>query len=110
MEASRKKKWHILDYTLVNKKFRSSVEDVRVFRNAAGAIGTDHHLVRTKLKFHLRSRKKVEKLQYARMHINKMKDGDLRKEFQERLSNKLENVGAQNKTVNERYVTNLLNM
>jgi hypothetical protein len=97
------KKWHMLDYTLVNKKFRSSVEDVRVLRNAAGAIGTDHHLVRTKLKLHLRSRKKAEKPQYARMDISKMNDGDLKKEFQERLSNKLENIGAQNKTVKERY-------
>ena len=27
----RKKKWHMIDCTLVNKKFRSSVEDVRMF-------------------------------------------------------------------------------
>jgi exonuclease III len=52
------KVWHMLDYTLVNRKFRSSVEDVRVHRTAAGAIGTDHHLLRAKVKFHLRSRRK----------------------------------------------------
>ena len=34
------KTWHMLDYTLVNKQFRSSVEDVRVHCTAAGAIGT----------------------------------------------------------------------
>ncbi|CAF3878194.1 unnamed protein product [Rotaria sp. Silwood2] len=26
------KKWHMLDYTLVNRKFRSSVEDVRLWK------------------------------------------------------------------------------
>jgi hypothetical protein len=62
------KKWHMLNYTLVNKKFRSSVEDVRVYRNAAGAIGTDHHLVRTKLKLHLRCRKKAEKPVFPNGH------------------------------------------
>ena len=51
------KQWQTLDYTLVNRKFRSSIEDVRVHRTAASAIRTDHHLLRTKLKFHLRSRK-----------------------------------------------------
>jgi len=97
------KKWHMLDYTLVDKKFRSSVEDVRVFRNAAGAIGTDHHLVRTKLKFHLRWRKKAEKPQWFRMDINKMKDDDLKRDFQEQLSNKLEAIAAQKKPINEKY-------
>ncbi|CAF3824708.1 unnamed protein product, partial [Adineta steineri] len=51
------KKWHMLDYTLVNKKFRSSVEDVRVFRNAAGAIGTDHHLTLSGAVFHNKQNK-----------------------------------------------------
>jgi hypothetical protein len=52
-----RKQWHTLDYTLVNKKFRSSVEDVRFYRKAAGVIGTDHHLMRTKVRFHLNWRK-----------------------------------------------------
>jgi exonuclease III len=51
------KQWHMLDYTIVNGKFRSSVEDVCV-RKAAGAVGTDHQLLRTKVKLHLRSRRK----------------------------------------------------
>ncbi|CAF4219297.1 unnamed protein product, partial [Adineta steineri] len=97
------KKWHMLDYTLVNKKFRSSVEDVRVFRNAAGAIGTDHHLVRTKLKFHLRWRKKAEKPQCLRLEINKMKDVDLKRDFQEQLSYKLDAIAAQKKPIKEKY-------
>ncbi|CAF4531784.1 unnamed protein product, partial [Rotaria sp. Silwood2] len=34
----RTKKWHMIDYTLVNKKFRSSVEDVRMLRGAAAYV------------------------------------------------------------------------
>jgi exonuclease III len=97
------KKWHMLDYTLVNKKFRSSVEDVRVYRNAAGAIGTDHHLVRTKLKLHLKCRKKAEKPQFLRMDMDKLKDDDLKKKFQDQLSNKFQGIDAQDKTVSEKY-------
>ncbi|CAF3398890.1 unnamed protein product [Rotaria socialis] len=97
------KRWHMLDYTLVNKKFRSSVEDVRVYRNAAGAIGTDHHLVKAKLRLHLRCRKKAEKPQCLRLDMNKIKNDNLQKKFQEQLLNKLEGIGAQKKTVNEKY-------
>lgn len=37
---SRNKVWHMIDYTLVNKKFRSSVEDVRMFRRAEERMST----------------------------------------------------------------------
>ncbi|CAF4408867.1 unnamed protein product [Rotaria sp. Silwood2] len=43
------KQWHMLDYILVNRKFRSGVQDVRVHRGAIGGIGTDHHLLRAKI-------------------------------------------------------------
>ncbi|CAF3383669.1 unnamed protein product [Rotaria sp. Silwood2] len=36
------------------RKFRSSVEDVRFYRKASGIIGTDHHLMRSKIKLHLK--------------------------------------------------------
>ncbi|CAF4461107.1 unnamed protein product, partial [Rotaria sp. Silwood2] len=65
------KKWHVIDYTLVNRKFRSAVEDVRVYRTAAGVIGTDHHLVRTKIKFHLKTRAKTTQKQFT-ARLNKM--------------------------------------
>ena len=55
------KTWHMLDYMIINQKFRSSVHDVRVHRNAVGTIGTDHHLLRVKIKLHLRSREKYQR-------------------------------------------------
>ncbi|CAF2594900.1 unnamed protein product [Rotaria sp. Silwood2] len=42
------KQWHMLDYVLVNRKFRNSIQDVRAHRGATGGIGTDHHLLRAK--------------------------------------------------------------
>ncbi|CAF4265621.1 unnamed protein product, partial [Rotaria sp. Silwood2] len=56
------KQWHMLDYILVNRKFRSSVQDVRVHRGTAGGIGTDHHLLRAKIRLHLKCRRKTEKM------------------------------------------------
>ncbi|CAF3960540.1 unnamed protein product [Rotaria magnacalcarata] len=48
------KQWHMLDYVLVNRKFRSNVQDVRAHRGATGGIGTDHHLLRAKIRLHLK--------------------------------------------------------
>ena len=79
------KTWHMLDYNLVNKQFRSSVEDVRVHRTAAGAIGTDHHLLRIKLKFHLKSRRKTIKSQILRLDPKKLKNEQCKLAFQAQL-------------------------
>ncbi|CAF2766848.1 unnamed protein product [Rotaria sp. Silwood2] len=75
----------MLDYNLVNKQFRSSVEDVRVHRTAAGAIGTDHHLLRIKLKFHLKSRRKTIKSQILRLDPKKLKNEQCKLAFQVQL-------------------------
>ncbi|CAM4859591.1 unnamed protein product [Rotaria socialis] len=68
------KKWHMLDYTLVNRKFRSTIEDVRVHRTAAGVIGTDHHLIRSKVRLHLKSRKKSTAKQSRNLDKRKLCD------------------------------------
>ena len=80
------KTWHMLDYALVNKRFRSSVEDVRVHRTAAGAVGTDHHLLRIKLKFHLKSRRKAVNIQPPCVDQRKLKNAKLKMAFQVQLN------------------------
>jgi exonuclease III len=98
------KKWHMIDYTLVNRKFRSSVEDVRVYRMAAGTIGTDHHLVRTKIKFHLKSRvKSASKQFHGRLNKMKLRDPVLIQAFQSALSSTPITTPATT-TTNEKYV------
>ncbi|CAF4547529.1 unnamed protein product, partial [Rotaria magnacalcarata] len=53
------KKWHMFDYILVNRKFRNSIQDVRAHRGETGGIGADHHLLRAKVRLHLKCRKKT---------------------------------------------------
>jgi len=94
------KKWHILDYIQVNRKFRFSVEDVRVHRTATGAIGTDHHLSRTKLKFHLRSRRKVMQHKNSQLDKKKLKNDDFIKIFQNELTKRTTNTSS---NIDEKY-------
>ena len=61
------RKWHMIDYTLIDKEFRSSVEDVSVHRTTADRIGTDHHQLRINLKFHLKRRTKAKITQPLRV-------------------------------------------
>jgi exonuclease III len=96
------KTWHMLDYTLVNKQFRSSVEDVRVHRTAAGVIGTDHHLLRTKLKFHLKSRRKVANIQPLRVDRKNLKNEHLKMAFQAQL-NRRPQQPTFSQTIDQKY-------
>ena len=88
----RSKKWHMIDFTLVNKKFRSSVEDVRMYRRAADVIGTDHHLMRVKIKMHLRNRRKQVNTKKMYVDSTKLKDDKLLEAFQKDLSNILDDA------------------
>ena len=49
-----------IDHVLINKKFRKSVIDTRVYRSAD--IGSDHHLVCTKVKLRLRKQQSKEQV------------------------------------------------
>ncbi|CAF1656013.1 unnamed protein product, partial [Adineta ricciae] len=97
------KKWHTLDYTLVNRKFRSSVEDVRVHRAATGTIGTGHHLLVTKLKLHRESRRKRQKQRCGRLDRKKLENGACIEAFQAELMNCPSTKGPNNVTINARY-------
>ncbi|CAF4074483.1 unnamed protein product [Adineta steineri] len=85
------KVWHMLDYTLVNKKYRSSIEDVRMFRRAAGAIGTDHHLMRIKIKLHLKTRRKLQ-VRRTKYDYTKFKSEKALAMFQKDLNETLSDV------------------
>ena len=85
-----KKSWHMLDYTIVSRKFQSGVEDVRSVRRATGAIGTDHHLLRSKVKLHLRCKKKKNRQQpQLRLDRSKLEDEVLVERFQSELEKNL---------------------
>ena len=72
-----KKSWDMLDYTIVNRKLRSSVEDVRSLRRATGAIETDPRLLRSKVKLHLkREKKRNSQRPQLRLGRSKLEDDD----------------------------------
>ncbi|CAF4919165.1 unnamed protein product, partial [Rotaria socialis] len=95
--------WHMIDYTLVNKKFRSSVEDVRMYRRASGGIGTDHHLMRTKIKIHLKSRRKGVLQKKTSIDAVKLKDEKLVEAFQKGLRERVDDANVDTISIDEKY-------
>ena len=69
---------------------------------AAGAIGTDHHLLRTKLKFHLKARKKKSKQHHVHLDQRKFKNEHLAKIFQAKFMNRPTASGSDNMTINQK--------
>jgi endonuclease/exonuclease/phosphatase family metal-dependent hydrolase len=75
------KQWHMLDYVLVNRKFRNSIHDVRAYRGATGGIGTDHHLLRAKVRIHLKCRKKIAETGRLKLDYEKLNNENVVAEF-----------------------------
>ena len=99
----RSKKWHTLEYTLVKNKFRSSVEDVPFHGKATGVIDTDHHLMRTKVKFHLKTRRRIVLQKHFLVDRTKMKEGTNVIAFQNDLAQKLTTIQSGNIDLEFRY-------
>ena len=95
--------WHMIDYTLVNKKFRSSVESVRMLRGAAGSIGTDHHLMRVKIKIHTKSRRKHVNSKKINVDSAKLKDDKLLEAFQKDLHDIFDKAKDDKINIDQRY-------
>ncbi|CAF4215320.1 unnamed protein product, partial [Rotaria magnacalcarata] len=97
--------WHTLDYTLINKNFRSTIEDVRFYRRAAGGIGTDHHLMRSKLKLRLRSRNKITQTnQQMKIDRSKLPDDLILKMYRKELVTTYEESNQSSLDVNNKYI------
>ncbi|CAF4522848.1 unnamed protein product, partial [Didymodactylos carnosus] len=99
----RTKNWHTLDYTLINKKFRSAVEDVRFYRKAASGIGTDHHLMRSKIKLHLKSREKCASPQILKVDRVKLTDDKVLDQFRNDIAKNHKSLSNSHSNINERY-------
>ena len=95
--------WHMIDYPLINKKFRSSVEDVRMFRRAARAVGTDHHLMRAKIRLHLKSRRNVIAQKRLQYDITKFKNQQAVKAFQNDLCESLNDAFNNSISLDAKY-------
>ena len=74
-----------IDHTLINKRFRNSVKDTRVYRSAD--IGSDHYLVCTKIQLRLKRHQIQTKLR-NKFDTEKLENKDFLKTFGITLRNK----------------------
>ena len=94
-KTSRKTTWHSpdgkthnqIDYVMVKKRFKSSVNIAKTRSFPGADIGSDHELVMMTFKLHL---KKVKKQGCTRMRfdLEKLKDPDVAEVFQARIGGK----------------------
>jgi hypothetical protein len=70
----------MIDYVIVNRKYRSSVEDVRVRRGAD--IESDHMMVMAKMRLHLKGRKGKKERGMMKIDKTKLEDEKRVKEAQ----------------------------
>ena len=95
----------MLDYVLVNRKFRNSIHDVLAYRGATGGIGTDHHLLRAKVRIHLKYRKKPAETGRLKLDYEKLNNENVVAEFQAELLKHRNNTveGNENLSVKEKF-------
>ncbi|CAF1203414.1 unnamed protein product [Adineta steineri] len=74
-----------------------------MLRSAAGAIGTDHHLMRVKIKLHLKSRKKIMKQKKIKYDSAKFKDDKSSELFQGDLNGTLSEASNESIGIDEKY-------
>ena len=74
-----------------------------MYRRASGAIGTDHHLMRTKIKIHLKSRRKCDLQKKTSIDAVKLKDEKLVEEFQKDLREMVDDANVDTITIEEKY-------
>ena len=83
-----------IDHFCISRKFRRSLEDVRVLRGAD--VVSDHHLLIAKVKIKLKKHRKENHGCRTKYQVNLLQDKDKREEFHLELSNKfqaLKNTG-----------------
>ena len=76
-----------IDHICINKKFRRSLQDVRVRRGAD--VASDHHLVITRVKLKLKKNPSVI-TRRQRYNGSLLRDNEKREEYQNRLNNKFQ--------------------
>ena len=92
-----------IDHVIVRQRYRSSLQDVRVRRSAD--IGSDHHLVVTKIKMGLSTLKNLPKPR-KKFNVGKLKQKDTKQMFQFSLHNRFEVLQSNEaETVEQRWST-----
>ena len=80
-----------IDHVLVNNRFRSSITDVRALRGPD--IGSDHNLIKVKMKVKLRTRKVEDKTQHAKSKtVNEFQSKEWKEKYTAEISNRFETL------------------
>ena len=77
-----------IDHICISKKFRRTLQDVRVKRGAD--VASDHHLVTAKLKLKLKKNKTETTTNRQKYNVSLLKGTEKQEEFRLKLSNKYE--------------------
>ena len=77
-----------IDHVCINKKFRRSLQDVRVKRGAD--VASDHHLLTAQLKLKLKKNWMESASKRQRYDVRRMRDTEIRDTFRLTLSNKFQ--------------------
>ena len=77
-----------IDHVCISKKFRRSLQDVRVMRGAD--VGSDHQLVVAKLRMKLKRNGDGENCQRFKYNTTVLNDNEIQKEFSITLSNRVQ--------------------
>ena len=92
-----------IDHVMVRQRYRSSLQDVRVRRGAD--IGSEHHLVVTKIKMRLSTRKNLPKPR-KKFNVGKLKQKDTKQIFQLSPHNRFEMLQSNEaETVEQKWPT-----
>lgn len=93
-----------IDHVCIGKKFRRSLQDVRVKRGAD--VASDHHLLVARLKLKLRKNWTGVSSQRQRYNTNILKDSKKKEEFKVTLSNKFQVLKEQleDETIEQKWL------
>ena len=94
------KQWHCIDYVIMRQSQRFMCCDVSVLRSAD--CWTDHKLVRAKLRFSV-SVKRSGVSGRTRFAVGRLKDSEIRAEYQERVCTAVESGWDNTKSVSEMW-------
>lgn len=83
-----------IDHVLIERRFKSSITDVRSYRGAD--CDTDHFLVIAKFKMKLKSPKKIKAEKKSRINIEMLKDPKVKRQYQIGIDKTIEELVVKN--------------
>ena len=91
-----------IDHLAFSKRWRSSLQDVRVLRGAD--VGSDHHLLMAKVRLRIAKVRKGESGR-VRFEVNKLKDLEVRNAFKLALHNRFEGLQQLMEEVSKEWIS-----